>query len=125
MKKLCILGYLIFANVAFSQIPQTMSYQGVLTDENGNVVADDSYKLKFELHTTPNNGRVRWQETHEKVPVINGIFVIILGSVNLLDIPFDEPYFMAITVNDGERLEPLTPLTAVPYSLGLADSVVG
>lgn len=107
-----------------AQVPQTMSYQGVLTNENGNAVADGSYKLKFELHTTPNNGTIPWQETHENVPVINGLFNVILGSINPLDISFDELYFLAISVNDGERLEPFTPLTSVPYSLGLADSIV-
>lgn len=108
----------------WAQVPQTTSYQGVLTDESGNAVADGTYKLDFELHTTQNNGAIAWQETHENVPVISGIFNVILGSINALDIPFDEPYFLAISVNDGQPLQPFTPLTSTPYSLGVADSVV-
>ena len=50
MKKVCILCYLIFTTVAFSQIPQTVSYQGVLTDAQGNAVADGSYSLTFNLY---------------------------------------------------------------------------
>jgi len=115
---------LLLAGFVSAQIPQTISYQGLLTDENDEKVTDGSYKLKFELHSAPNNGNILWQETHQNVTVVNGVFNVILGSVNPLAIPFNEPYFLAISINDGERLKPFTPLTASPYSLGLMDSIV-
>ena len=123
MKATVLMAFFVFINIAYTQVPKTISYQGVSTDDNGNAVANGSYKLKFELYTTPNNGIISWQETHENIPVINGVFNVVLGSINPLDIPFDEPYSLAISINDGDRLEPFTPLTAAPYSLGLADSI--
>ena len=57
---------------AFAQIPQTMSYQGVLSDEAGNAVADGSYVLNFALYETAEGGTAIWQETQE-VAAGNGL----------------------------------------------------
>ena len=34
---------IFFATVAFAQVPQTMSYQGVLTDTQGNAVSETAH----------------------------------------------------------------------------------
>ena len=119
-------GLLLLATALLAQIPQTISYQGVLTDANGEPVTTQGTKLTFRIHTTPNNSILLWEEVHESVPVENGIFNVILGSQTPLDLPFDSPYFLGISVG-GDELLPSIELTAAAYSLNarsVADSAV-
>ena len=44
------------------QIPQTLSYQGVLTDANGAIVPDGKYTVRFKLYDAAEGGRVVWSE---------------------------------------------------------------
>jgi hypothetical protein len=39
----------LFAITAFAQIPNRISYQGLLTTSSGTPVADGSYDLRFEI----------------------------------------------------------------------------
>ncbi len=126
MKKLGILFYFIVATATFSQIPQTISYQGILTDRDGNPVVDGNRQLTFRLYAAATGGTALWEET-QQVPVINGIFNAILGSVKPLDLPFDKPYWLGVQVESGAEHEPRIALTASAYSLtarAVADSAV-
>ncbi|MDQ7063256.1 MAG: tail fiber domain-containing protein [candidate division KSB1 bacterium] len=126
MKKLAILCYFIYASAAFSQIPQTISYQGLLTDRDGNPVADGNRQLTFRLYAAATGGTALWEET-QQIPVINGIFNAILGSLNPLNLPFDRPYWLGVQIEGGAELEPRIALTASAYSLtarAVADSAV-
>jgi len=51
------------------QIPQTISYQGVLNDADGNPVADGNYVLTFELYDTATDGEALYQEMLSEVNV--------------------------------------------------------
>ncbi len=109
-----------------AQVPQTMSYQGVLTDADGNAVADGNYDLTLALYNAASGGTAQWMET-QSVAVVNGVFNIILGSVSPLELPFDTAYWLGIQIGTDDELQPRTELTAVPYSLNarsVADSVV-
>jgi len=57
-----------------------------------------------------------WQET-QQVDVANGLFNVILGSSNPLNLPFDKPYWLGSTIGTDTELQPRTPLTSSPYSL--------
>ena len=126
MNKLCILGYLILANIAFSQIPQTISYQGVLTDASGMAVTDGNYSLTFNLYESATGGSSIWGETQD-IAVVNGLFNAILGSVKPLSNSFDRPYWLGIAIGSDAELEPRIELTSSAYSLNarsVADSSV-
>lgn len=113
--KLTMLLSLCMATFAFGQIPQTMSYQGVLTEANGNPV-NGSVSLTFKLYDAATGGTKLWEET-QQVTVINGLFNVILGSVNPLTLPFDKPYWLGICVDGGAELTPRIELTSSPYSM--------
>ena len=106
---------MLFATSAFAQIPQTMSYQGVLTDAAGNPVAGP-VELTFKLYDAATDGTLLWQET-QQVDVANGLFNVILGSSNPLNLAFDKPYWLGSTIGTDAELQPRTALTASPYSL--------
>lgn len=123
--KLLVTALLSFCLVKFvsAQIPQTMSYQGVLTDATGHPVADGPVSLTFKLYDVAENGDALWEETQE-VQVADGIFNAILGDETPLTLPFDVPYWLGISVGEESELTPRTALTSAPYSLNAASTLV-
>lgn len=126
MKRLLAISLVIITLQCFAELPQKMSYQGVLTDNDGNPVANGSYTVGFSIHNNPGDRAVRernqlWSET-QTITVNNGQFRAILGSVTPLNLPFDEPYWLAITVN-GNTMTPYSELTSVPFSFNSKNSM--
>lgn len=121
-----IVTFLLVSQIALAQVPQTMSYQAVLTDANGAVVADGNYNLGFKLYNTATGGTPMWTET-QNAAVKNGIANVILGSVTPLNLPFDRTYWLGVTVGAGAELAPRIQLTASAYSLitkSIVDGVI-
>jgi hypothetical protein len=106
---------LIFSGLTFSQIPQTLSYQGILTDGTGVLVPDNNYQLTFKLYETSAGGTALWEEM-QTVAVSKGLFNVILGSVSPLNVSFDKQYYLGISVSLGNELQPRTMLTSNAYS---------
>jgi len=48
--------FTFFSNHLIAQIPQTISYQGVLKKNDGTLVDDGSYNMKFALYSTNSGG---------------------------------------------------------------------
>jgi microcystin-dependent protein len=109
-------------------IPRVISFQGILKNTDSTVVEDGDYRLDFALYDAESGGTALWSETHTAVPVRDGIYNVILGKVNPLNIPFDRPYWLGMSVARGAEFEPRFPFAASPYSLRAAavvDSAVG
>lgn len=69
---------------AAQTIPYKINFQGRLTDNNGNTLADGTYNMRFRLNTAPTGGSVIWTEDRtgvNKVTVENGLFNIQFGDV--------------------------------------------
>lgn len=109
--------FVLACQIVIAQIPKTISYQGVLTNSDGTPVADGNYKITFGIHIIDEGGSEVWMETHNSVVVANGIFNVILGSIEPLDLPFDLPYWLGIRIGEASELMPRVPLTSSPYSL--------
>ncbi|MCI0513022.1 tail fiber domain-containing protein [candidate division KSB1 bacterium] len=117
---------LLLVSSSVGQIPQTLTYQGVLTYPDGKVAADGNYSLVFKIYNHPTEGAILWSET-QMVELKAGIFNVLLGKLQPLTLPFDQPYWLGTTVGQGPELTPRTELTAAAYSLNtrsIADSVV-
>ncbi len=97
-------------------VPETMSYQGVLRDAVGNVVPDGPYDLTFRIYALETGGAALWLET-QTIPVEDGIFNVILGSVNPLALPFDVQYWLGVQIAADPELAPRTQLASSPYAL--------
>jgi hypothetical protein len=100
---------------------KTMNYQGYLTDGSGSPL-NGNYDLVFSLWDAEaaGAGTKEWgDETHNNVPVSNGLFTVVLGESLALDpfTDFDEQLYLEITIN-GTTL-PRQMLRAVPYAMGL------
>jgi hypothetical protein len=107
---------LVMFQLAVGQIPQTLSYQGVLTDAGGNPVVDGDYNLTFRLYETESGGTAIWTE-EQTTSVVNGLFNVILGKSTSYPIAFDKPYWLGITIDSGTELLPRIELTSSAYSL--------
>lgn len=117
-RQLSIVLFALFLTPALllAAAPQTMSFQALL-DSNG-VALDGTYGLTFAIYDTLTGGAALWTETHAAVAVVDGVASVVLGSVNPLGaLPFDEPYWLGITIGGGTELTPRTALTGAPYSM--------
>ncbi len=111
---------------ALAEIPQTLSYQGVLKLPSGNPVADGSYELTFRLYYVDIGGAAFWTEA-DTLAVSSGVFNAILGKHTALSLDFDEPYWLGVSVGADPELTPRVELTASPYAFraAVAESLVG
>ena len=120
MGTMFLVGALVcLPGVVDAQIPNTISYQGILTNASipPAIVPDGNYNLVFKLYTVSTGGSAFWTETRSNVPVTEGRFWVELGSLTpLTGVSFGAAYFLGITVNSGVEL-PRIPLTASAYSL--------
>jgi len=118
-----------------AQVPRTISYQGVLTDPQGNLLPDGNRTITIRLYESLNSNVPIYTEIHNSA-VVKGIFNAIIGSQTTLpiDLAFDRAYFLGVSIDVGSELSPRTPLTAVPYALmahratiadGLSDGAIG
>ena len=114
-------AFLFFCLLAFAQNTQaqaTLSIQGVLQNFNGSAVENGEYDITFRLYTTDAGGTAIWTET-QTVPVTGGVYSVLLGAVNPLTVPFDQPYYVGLTIPGGPEHTPRTQLTAAPYALSM------
>ncbi len=106
------------SGLAFSQIPRTLSYQGVLTDSAGTPRADANYNFTFSLYDSGSGGVHLWSEA-KSLQTKLGLFSTALGDVTPFpdSLKFDRPYWLSIYVEGIGELSPRIPLTSVGYSM--------
>ncbi len=118
----------IMVCAVFLMLPQTVysapyiiNYQGGLTDVSGRAVTGPVTMI-FEIFINDTAGLPTsgvWSETHTDVIVQDGVFNVMLGSVNantlLPGIFADDDRWLEVTVN-GEILFPRQKLTSVAYA---------
>jgi len=99
-----------------ADIPQFMSYQGVLRDAVGNPVPDGTYDVEFNLYDVATGGTTLWTEPHT-LTATGGIIEAQLGSITPLSgLSFEVPYWLGVSVEGEAELTPRTPLATVPYA---------
>lgn len=115
MKKILTALLFFISTTIWAQIPQTISFQGVLIDPaDGQAVADGNYDFIFSIYNAASGGLIRWTET-QSLTTSDGHYSAILGSITPVDITGSESYWLEINVNtiDLGRVE----LTSAVYLL--------
>jgi len=111
----------------WASVPTIMNYQGKLTDTEGNPLTGP-YNMTFYLFTAASGGSAIWSENHTSVAVTDGIYNVILGSINPLATGlFNDNDLVYLEVEiEGESLAPRQQLTSAPYALKarVSDAVV-
>lgn len=101
-----------------AQVPQTLSYQGLLTGPGGNPVSDTLADLAFGLYAADTGGTPVWTETHTGVALSNGAFSVVLGSLNPLGgVDFGEQLYIGVALGSDPEFSPRSALTSAPSAL--------
>ena len=108
-----IAAFVLSSGAALSVVPPYISYQGVLTDADGQAMPDGMYDLMLRLYDVSSEGTPIWEDIRQ-VTVTRGIFNTYLGP---FEFEFDRIYWLGISVDIQPELEPRTPLVSVPFSL--------
>ncbi len=109
-----------------TDVPQTISYQGLLTASDGTAMPNGVYDITVMLFTNEAGTDAIWQQTYQ-TSVVNGVFNLYLGSGNV-PLPgsqaMNRPLWIGTSVNGTDMMKPFTPLTSSPYALNLPDNAV-
>ncbi len=111
MKLSSVIFMIFLSGTAMSEVPHQINYQGHLTDYLGEEL-DGEFDFVFYLYDAPAAGNLLWSEVQTDVLVNEGVFHIILGSENELDLDFSAHYWLEIAV-EGEVLSPRQLMTSV------------
>ncbi len=114
---------IVFSTGLFAATPLLLSYQGRLTDDAG-LALNGSHQLAFALYDSDSGGAMVWSELHPAVTVTDGLFSVVLGSIN----PLAPGYFvgpnryLAISVDGGPELAPRQQMLSSAYAFHSFDS---
>ena len=108
-----------------SGAPGLINYQGYLLDDAGEPVSS-TVTFNFGLYPDASGGVSVWEETQTGVPVVDGSFSVMLGSVNPLSATdFDDvTRYLEVSVDTGVGpvAMPRQRLASVPYALQAEDA---
>ena len=125
-----VLFLIVISSGIVAQVGGTIAFQGVLRDPQGTTVVDGSYNLTFKIYDdATSSSNVIYEEDISSVYVSGGVFSVELGTANNTEwqsVPFDETYYVGVSVNNETEMSPRTKLTTSPYSMAVygANNVV-
>ena len=116
-----LFALLTFATGARATVPTAMNFQGVLKDGSGDPVADGMYAVTFRMYNVPTGGTDLWLE-NQAVNTVNGLFNVVLGSLNPLpdSIFRDTACYLGVTVSPDPEMSPRQQMYAVGYAFRVA-----
>lgn len=116
---IAVFGFTLFFSTAAHAQGARLSIQGILKKANGQAVDDGDYDLTFKLYADTTGGTALWTENQVGVDVVSGIYTAALGSKTALNIPFNQTYYLGVSVNGSAEMAPRIQLTTAPYALAL------
>ncbi len=106
-----------WCSLTHAQVPKKLNYQGYLTTTSGAAITNPALSLTFKLYTVASGGTALYSET-QSISVSNGIFNALIGSSAVLNLSFDQPYYVGITIaGEPTEMVPRQPLAASPYAM--------
>ncbi len=128
---------LMFSTLVHAEAPDLLSYQGVLTLDNGMVVTDGTYSITFRVHATPAGGVALYSKMLS-VGVRNGLYNVILSEPDA-GIPLTEiftggtNFYMEVELTGGPGddgiiyplvFAPRQQIASVPYAMAAGNAGV-
>lgn len=97
--------------------PETITYQGYLTQPSGGPVPDGGYDITFRIYDQESGGTLLWQ-TGPSIPVQvkSGLFTIQLSGLPQ-DIFLSSPRYLGIQVGGDPEMTPRTLLASSSYAI--------
>jgi hypothetical protein len=110
-----------------SATPGVMSYQGYLTDKDGTPVNNGRTNMTFRLYDQRSGGTKLWDEAHtgaNAVPVTNGLFNVLLGSLEPIESTVWASPDLYLEVQVGnETMTPREQVGRVPYAMAASHAL--
>jgi hypothetical protein len=116
-----ITGLLFVVVLGFSsataQVPQIINYQGKLT-MLGTCSLDTTISMTFKIYADSTTATSLWSETQSSVTVEDGIFNVLLGSVNSIpnSVFNGSTRYLGIKVGEDSEMSPRSPMVSVGYA---------
>jgi hypothetical protein len=108
---------LFLASISSADVPDSINYQGKLTTASGGCL-NDTVQMTFTIYGDESGTIWEWGETQTQVEVKEGIFNVLLGSVNPLSASiFDgTAKYLGVQVESDPEMSPLKPIISVAYA---------
>ncbi len=111
---------LLFAisTVIASGVPQTIQYQGRITDDAGNPVPDGGFWIIFSIYDVPEGGTPLWRSDSVSYLIFDGLLNHPLGATEPLpdDLFTDTSLWLSIKVDADPEMTPRRRLTSAPFA---------
>ncbi|MEA3443473.1 MAG: hypothetical protein U9R19_01965, partial [Bacteroidota bacterium] len=128
MKKLILFcTFLLSFGILYSQSPQAFKYQAVARDGNGELIINQSVKIKIKILQNSTSGTVIYSETHDKQTNTFGLIDLEIGNGTIESGIFStidwsiSAYFLRIEMDEtgGTNFSHMgtSQLLSVPYAL--------
>jgi|GEM_PF-867671 len=103
---------------SYADGPQMINYQGYLTDAAGDPI-DYPVDITFRIYDDSTAGNLLWDESHLAVSVEQGVFNVLLGSVDSISVAvFDgDTRYLEIAVDGRGPMTPRRRMVSVPYAI--------
>jgi len=133
-----VFAIITLSTTALWAAPNTIRFQGRLTDAQGRPISGPSVNVQFSVYSAATGGSVLWQGPSGQTVETNdaGLFSTdIAVPTNIIS--NNEELYLQVHVNDGTGLKPLLPrqkLSSVPYAIhsvtassaaAIGDNIVG
>lgn len=112
-------GVVIFlvASVSSADVPHMINYQGKLTTASGGCL-NDTVQMTFTIYSDSLGVSPDWTETQTEVVVKEGIFNVLLGSVDSIpeSVFTGEIRFLGVAVGSDAEMTPRKAIVTVGYA---------
>jgi hypothetical protein len=107
-----------FSSLLYAGVPQMINYQGKITTPQGFLI-DATVSMVFTIYDDSIGGSAWWTETQPSVVVQNGVFSLLLGSVNPIpDTVFTgDVRYLGIKVGDDLEMTQRKAIVSVGYAM--------
>ena len=116
---LLVTGIVIFflCSISSADVPHMINYQGKLTTATGGCL-NDTVSMTFTIYSDSLGTSDEWSETQDEVVVKEGIFSVLLGSVDSIPaLVFDgSTKYLGVQVESDPEMRPLKPMVSVAYA---------
>lgn len=101
---------------SYAAVPQTINYQGQLTNASGTPV-NNAIQMKFSIYSVETSGEAIWSEI-QTVQVTKGIYSVVLGAINQISPSIiDGNLWLGVKVETDAEMTPRQKLNSVPFAL--------
>ncbi len=125
-KNLLLLVLLCLSQLVWAQVPQKMSYQAVIRNGEGKLIANQEISLKVSIVKSDENGELVFEETHLSQTNSNGLISIQIGggegSYSFSSINWADDIYFIKTETDPDggtnyTLTSVNQILSVPYAM--------